>query len=97
MMLDLENINEITMEFFAVHHGVLTLSDMQTIALFVKYLKERDSEAIRVIRFFCKECGKEIWQEMHYDNTTLSQCESQMICSSCLQTWIQSKIISVLE
>ena|SRR3972149_3035849 len=39
------------------------------------------------VKFFCNDCGKEIWSEMTQDDknsTTISEAERTCFCSDCL-------------
>lgn len=39
---------------------------------------------IKTVRFFCRECGKEIWECMqNKDTTTVKEAEDTAICSDC--------------
>ena len=44
---------------------------------------------ITVVRFFCKRCGKELWDLVDWENSymryfTLEQMKTQLICSDCM-------------
>jgi len=47
-----------------------------------------------MIKFYCRECGKEMWQDVNWDDVrhlTLEQIEHVLICSDCLLKEIQEE------
>ena len=40
---------------------------------------------IKTVRFFCRECGIEIWDRMaNKDTTTIKEAEDTAICTDCM-------------
>ena len=42
---------------------------------------------IKFMPFYCQECGKEMWQNVNWDNIshlTLKQVKDSLICSDCI-------------
>ena len=47
----------------------------------------KSKDEIRPIKFYCTECGKEIWEMLEYDdiiNDTIGHILNTLICSDCL-------------
>ena len=56
--------------------------------------KDAKKKAERPIRFFCAVCGKEIWQELDYeehDTTTLGGLLRSLKCSDCILNEIRKE------
>jgi len=48
-----------------------------------------------MIKFYCKECGKEMWQGVKWEaikNLTLEKVENSLICSNCVAKRIKNDI-----
>ena len=42
---------------------------------------------ITCVKFYCKKCGKEMWQNVNWDNInhlTLKQVKNSLTCSDCI-------------
>lgn len=51
-----------------------------------------------MIKFYCKKCGKEMWELVNFDNIkhlTLEQTERSLICSDCILKEIKEDVDSV--
>jgi len=47
-----------------------------------------------MIKFYCKKCGKEMWQNVNWDNInhlTLKQVKNSLTCSDCILKKIKDK------
>ena len=53
-----------------------------------------------MIKFYCKECGKEIWQNVNLDNIdhlTLKQIRYSLVCSACVEKRIAKDVDSLVN
>ena len=53
-----------------------------------------------MIKFYCKDCGKEIWQNVNLDNIdhlTLKQVRNSLVCSACVEKRIESNVQTAIK
>lgn len=61
----------------------------------IRLIKRKKKKPKRPIRFFCTECGKEMWKFMKYedhDDDTLEELLAQLQCSNCMKKIIREDV-----